>query len=73
MNKQKKLALNIVEDWAEKIEKESNIMMRYLDRAYKKELQDDCSDVWEVRECIDSVADYASDLLDVVRILKSIH
>ena len=50
MNKQKKIALNMVEDWAEKTKKESNIMKRYLYGAYKKELQDldfDVSEVWE--------------------------
>ena len=71
MNKQKKNALNMVEDWAEKTKKESNIMKRYLYRAYKKELQDVYFDVSEVWECIDSIADYASDIIGRVKDIKA--
>lgn len=71
MNKQKKIALNMVEDWAEKTKKESNIMKRYLYGAYKKELQDLDFDVSEVWECIDFIADYASDLIGRVKDIKA--
>lgn len=70
MNKQKK-ALNIIDEWANKIVKESEIMNRHLD-AYKEDMgvDDFDFDVSEVRKCIGYIADYASDLKGRVKIIK---
>lgn len=69
MNKKK--ALNIIEEWAKKIVKESKIMNRHLD-AYKEDMgvDDYDFDVSEVRKCIGCVTDYASDLRGRVKIIK---
>ena len=71
MNKQKMNALNMIDEWAKKIVKESEIMNRHLD-AYKEGMgvDDFDFDVSEVRKCIGYIADYASDLKGQVKIIK---
>lgn len=68
---QKYETLITIERWAEKMEKETDNIIRLLQTVYRKELQDITSDEFELWDCIDSIADAVSDVIERVKDIRN--
>lgn len=68
---QKDETLITIKDWAEKMEKETDSIKRLLQTVYGKEVQDITSDEFELWDCIASISDAASDVIERVNDLRN--